>query len=163
MDRRCDERLYREQDDQKTLRHAREGGHPRALNMSRGVVDPRLRGDDASGEAEAEHVSTLRSASDDRLVELIRVSLAIWGVAATVDVEPDGGLRLTLDDGSGVRVGRAPEGIPFRWMVRVNNRERPASSVTGLLRVLRSTLDPEWRAGRARIVPLAIPAPIAAP
>ena len=128
--------------------------------MSRGVAGPRLRGDDASGEAEAGHVSTLRSATDDRLVELIRVSLAIWSVAARVDVEPEGGLQLTLDDGSGVRVGRAPEGIPFRWMVTTaEGRGRPASSVAGLLRVLRSTIDPAWRPSRARVVPLMPPVP----
>jgi len=93
---------------------------------------------------------------------LIRVSLAIWGVEATVDIEPEGDLRLTLANGDHVRVGRAPEGIPFRWMVTTSaGRERPASSVTGLLRVLRSTLDPDWRAGRARVVPLTVPATIA--
>ena len=103
-------------------------------------------------------MSEASAVTNAHLVVLIRVSLAIWGVSATVDVEPDGRLCLTLDDGSVVRIGRAPAGIPFRWMATTSaGRERPASSVTGLLRVLRSTLDPAWQPGRARIVPVTMP------
>lgn len=103
-------------------------------------------------------MSEASAVTNAHLVALIRVSLATWGVAATAHVEPDGRLCLTLDDGSLIRVGRAPAGIPFRWMVTTPaGRERPASSVTGLLRVLRSTLDPAWRPGRARIVPVTVP------
>jgi hypothetical protein len=90
-----------------------------------------------------------------RLLPLVRISLATWGLSATVDDDPGGALCVALDDGSWLRVGRAPPGIPFRWMVTTSTgRERPASSVTGLLRVLRSTLDPSWRPGRARIAVL---------
>ena len=95
---------------------------------------------------------------DAHLLALVRISLAMWGVAATVDVASDGRLNIAHDDGSSLAVGRAPAGIPFRWMVTTSaGRERPASSVTGLLRVLRSTLDPEWRPGRARVVGVMAP------
>lgn len=56
-------------------------------------------------------------------------------------------------EGGDIHITRAPPELPFRWLVRMaTGRERPASSVTGLLRVLRSTLDPSWRPGRARVV-----------
>ena len=93
------------------------------------------------------------SSLDASLLSLIRTSLALWRIGATIERSEDGSVLITLDDGSAVRVGRAPVGIPFRWMVNTSaGRERPASSVTGLLRVLRSSLDPEWRPGRARVV-----------
>jgi hypothetical protein len=102
--------------------------------------------------------------TDARVLALLRASLAVWKIDAALATEPDGRWRLSLATGGHVHVSRAPEGIPFRWMVTTPaGRERPASSVTGLLRVLRSTLDPDWRTGRARIVPLMVPATIATP
>jgi len=97
--------------------------------------------------------------TDARVLVVIRASLAVWKIDATVATETKGRWRLSLWNGAHVHVGRAPEGIPFRWMVAANGRERPASSVTGLLRVLRSTLDLDWRAGRARVVAMTFPAP----
>ena len=103
-------------------------------------------------------MSDASAVTNAHLVVLIRISLAMWATAAIADVEADGRLCLALDDGTRIRVGRAPAGIPFRWMVTTSaGRERPASSVTGLLRVLRSTLDPAWQPGRARIVPVTTP------
>ncbi|MEZ5817768.1 MAG: hypothetical protein R3D44_11865 [Hyphomicrobiaceae bacterium] len=97
--------------------------------------------------------------TDARMLGLIRASLAVWEIDAAVATEEDGRWRLSLVNGDRVVVGRAPAGIPFRWMVTsAAGRERPASSVTGLLRVLRSTIDPKWKPGRVRIVPLTPPA-----
>ena len=96
--------------------------------------------------------------TDEKLLALLRTSLALWKVDATIATRDDDSLLLTLDDDSRVSVGRAPAGIPFRWMVTTPaGRDRPASSVAGLLRVLRSTLDPSWRPGRARVVALTVP------
>jgi hypothetical protein len=97
-------------------------------------------------------------AIDAHVLRLIRASLAFWRIGATVESASDGGWRIVTDEGSALRIGRAPAEIPFRWLVvTAQGRERPASSVTGLLRVLRSTLDPDWRSGRARVVPLTPP------
>jgi hypothetical protein len=88
------------------------------------------------------------------------VSLATWRIAATVSTEPDGRWLIAPERAPALRVGRAPPGIPFRWLVTTAaGRERPASSVAGLLRILRSSLDPAWRPGRARIMPLTPPSP----
>ena len=91
------------------------------------------------------------------VLSLIRASLAVWQVPATIRAVADDVWLIAVDDGRAIHLGRAPDGIPFRWMVKGNGRERPASSVAGLLRVLRSTLDPEWRPARARIVGLSLP------
>jgi hypothetical protein len=100
------------------------------------------------------------SATDTRVARLIRVSLATWRIAATVTPEI-GNARVVctiiVDGASAIAIARAPPGIPFRWMVTSGERQRPASSVAGLLRVLRSTIDPDWRTGRARVVPLSLP------
>lgn len=98
-------------------------------------------------------------ATDREVLGLIRASLAMWNIGAAVTTEPDGRWLIAPETGASIRVGRAPPGIPFRWMIETaGGRKRPASSVAGLLRVLRSTLDPEWRPGRARIVSLTLPA-----
>ncbi len=101
-----------------------------------------------------------QTATAAHVLALIRASLAVWEVAATVGAEPDGRWLITPDDQPPAHVGRAPPAIPFRWLVTTAaGRERPASSVAGLLRILRSTLDPNWRPGRARVVSLTLPAP----
>lgn len=121
-------------------------------------MDPRLRGDDVRTRQEVGGEPSARSSTEGKLLDLIRASIALWQIGATVSSQADGTLLITLDDGTGVSVGRAPAGIPFRWMVTTpTGRERPASSITGLLRVLRSTLDADWRAGRARVVPVTLP------
>jgi hypothetical protein len=91
------------------------------------------------------------------VLSLIRASLALWEVPATVRAVADGAWLIVVDDGRSIYVQRASAGIPFRWMVEGSGRERPASSVAGLLRVLRAMLDPEWRPARARIVGLSLP------
>jgi hypothetical protein len=102
----------------------------------------------------------LEARTDAHVLSLVRVSLAAWRIAATVHTEPDGRWSITPDGEAPVRVGRAPPGIPFRWLLTTAaGRERPASSVAGLLRILRNTLDPTWRPGRARIVALTPPLP----
>jgi hypothetical protein len=97
-------------------------------------------------------------ATEAHVLRLIRASLALWRIGATVEAAAGGDWRVTTDGGDALRIGRAPAGIPFRWLlVTPEGRERPASSVAGLLRVLRSTLDPGWRPSRARIVSLTPP------
>ena len=98
-------------------------------------------------------------ATDAQVLRLMRASLALWRIGATIETAPEGGWRVITDAGGVVRIGRASPDIPFRWMIVTDtDRERPASSMTGLLRVLRSVLDPDWRPGRARVVSLTLPA-----
>lgn len=97
--------------------------------------------------------------TEAQVLRLMRASLAMWQIGATLDARSGGGWEVGTDDGRSLEIGRAPSGIPFRWLVTIDaGRERPASSVAGLLRILRSTLDPYWRSGRARIVALTLPA-----
>ena len=97
-------------------------------------------------------------ATDPHVLRLIRASLALWRIGATVGTATGDGWRIVTDEGADLHIGRAPPDIPFRWMITTaEGRERPASSVSGLLRVLRSTLDPGWRSGRVRIVALTPP------
>lgn len=99
-------------------------------------------------------------ATDACTLTLLRVSLATWGISATITSEADGRWLIKPDDQPPMRISRAPPDIPFRWLVTTAaGRERPASSVAGLLRVLRGALDPAWRPGRARVVPLTLPSP----
>jgi G3E family GTPase len=103
-------------------------------------------------------------AIDAHVLRLIRASLALWRIGAAVETAAGDGWRVMTDEGADLRTGRAPPGIPFRWMITTAaGRERPASSVTGLLRVLRSTLAPDWQSGRARIVTLTPPPDISSP
>lgn len=96
--------------------------------------------------------------TDACTLTLLRLSLATWGIAATITSEPDGRWLIKPDGQPAVRICRAPIDIPFRWLLTTGaGRERPASSVTGLLRILRSTLDPGWQPGRARVLPLTPP------
>jgi hypothetical protein len=99
-------------------------------------------------------------ATDAAVMALVRASLAVWGIDAAVSRAGDGAFAISLADGArtlGIR--RAPTGLPFRWLIALDSRERAASSVTGLLRVLHAALDPEWRPGRARISALSLGPP----
>ncbi|MGE0699191.1 MAG: hypothetical protein AB7O57_08870 [Hyphomicrobiaceae bacterium] len=100
-----------------------------------------------------------RAVTDARVAALVRASLALWRVDATLALAVDGSLTITAHELPVIVVSRAPPAIPFRWLISRGGRDRPASSVAGLLRVLRSTLDPSWRGGRARVVPLSPPLP----
>jgi hypothetical protein len=48
----------------------------------------------------------------------------------------------------------APADLPFRWMVGEGERTRGATSIAGLLRNVRASVDPHYRPVRLRIVPL---------
>ncbi|MDX2155042.1 MAG: hypothetical protein SFW09_00915 [Hyphomicrobiaceae bacterium] len=96
--------------------------------------------------------------TDAAVLNLLRASIAMWGLDATVARLQDGTIAIGHAGGE-LRIGRAPPALPFRWLVAIEGRQRAASSVTGLLRVVRSTLDPTWRPGRARIATLPPVAP----
>jgi hypothetical protein len=77
---------------------------------------------------------------DDSLLELLAQSLVAWRIAGSV--ERMGGAILVRAGASEIRVERAPENLPFRWMVSACGRKRGAISLVAVLRQLRAALDP---------------------
>lgn len=92
------------------------------------------------------------------LARLLASSLALWKRGGTVRRETSGAILVEVE-GHVARIARAAPGVPFRWAITVDGRERVAGSVNGLLRVLRSSLDPDFRPGRVRIAPIEIMPP----
>jgi hypothetical protein len=93
--------------------------------------------------------------TDTAVAVLVRTSLAVWGVDAEVKVSA--GALAVVSGTEVITIARAPSELPFRWIITHAGRERAASSVTGLLRVLRLALEPGYRPGRARIATLPPP------
>ena len=92
------------------------------------------------------------------LTRLLASSLALWKRSGTVRCDAGGGILVEIE-GHVVRIARAAPGVPFRWTITVDGRERVAGSVNGLLRVLRSSLDPDFRPSRVRIASIEIMPP----
>jgi hypothetical protein len=95
------------------------------------------------------------SATAERLHELLAASLPAWRVVGDVRCEADGGILVTAGERA-IRVTAAPAGVPFRWMVATAERTRGAASVVGVLRAVRSVIDPAYTPVRLRIAPSAI-------
>ncbi len=85
--------------------------------------------------------------------DLLAASLRAWHVAGTVAEGPDGALVVTAASAT-LRVTRAEKDLPFRWMVTRDGRTRGVTSIAGLMRAVRATVDPEHRPVRLRIAPL---------
>jgi hypothetical protein len=95
---------------------------------------------------------------ETRVEQLLRQSLAAWGVEG--EVARDGGGKLVLAAaGRELRVMRAEPGVPFRWMVEYGGRTRGVTSIAGLLRTVRAALDPGYRPARVRFAPMPLVAP----
>jgi hypothetical protein len=47
--------------------------------------------------------------------------------------------------------GQAQSDLPFRWLVTIDDRQRPAISIVAVLRQVREALDPGYRTGRVRV------------
>lgn len=89
---------------------------------------------------------------------LLQSSLALWQRSGSVRRGATGAIIVETDKHV-AQIIRAAPGVPFRWSINVDGRDRVASSVTGLLRVLRIGLDPDFRPGRVRIAPIEIVPP----
>jgi hypothetical protein len=94
----------------------------------------------------------------DHIRELLVQSLMAWRVAGEVCREADGTLLLTAGSNQ-LRIARASGDLPFRWMVTKDERTRGATSVAGLLRLVRAAVDPGHRAVRLSIAPLSFVPP----
>lgn len=78
-----------------------------------------------------------RALTPPELRDLLRDSLALWEVAARVEVTADGA---AVDDPA-VRVrSAAPAEHPVRWWLERGAQRRPCTSVLGLLRALRNAV-----------------------
>jgi hypothetical protein len=95
---------------------------------------------------------------ETRVEEVLRQSLAAWRVDGVVRLGTGGTLVLAVA-GRELRVMRAEAGMPFRWRLAEGERSRGIASVAGLLRAVRSVVDPGHRPARVRIAPSPIVPP----
>ena len=86
----------------------------------------------------------------DLVLRLIEQSLNAWRVLARASRGDDGAIAVT-GLGREVRIERAAAGLPFRYMVTVDGRQRPALSLVAVLRHTRAALDPGYAKSRVRI------------
>ena len=92
----------------------------------------------------------MSEAPNELVCELLAQSVAAWRVAGSVERAGDGALVIG-GNRKHIRIERAPPHLPFRWMVTVNGRKRPAISLVAVLRQVREALDPGYAAIRVRI------------
>ena len=95
----------------------------------------------------------MTAAASEPLCELLTQSLPAWRIAGDVRHASDGAV-LVGGERREILVRSAPPGQPFRWMVTVDDRERPAISVVAVLRQVREALDPGYATQRVRIAPV---------
>jgi hypothetical protein len=93
-----------------------------------------------------------------RTFRLLEESLRAWAIAGTVARDETGGIVVTAKD-ERLLVTQAPEGVPFRWVVKVDGRTRTATSVTGVLGIVRQAVDPSYQPLRVRIAPAPVVPP----
>ena len=77
-------------------------------------------------------------------------SIIAWRVLARASRGGDGAIVVT-GLGREVRIERAAAGQPFRYIVTVDGRQRPALSLVAVLRHTRAALDPGYTKTRVRI------------
>ena len=75
-----------------------------------------------------------------------------WRLTGSVRGTSDGAIVVTCGQHN-IRIEPAPSDLPFRWIVIVDSRSRPAISLVAVLRMVRAALDPGYAAMRARIAP----------
>ena len=92
----------------------------------------------------------MTAAPSDLLCELLTQSLLAWHVSGEVR-RTSGGAILVSGERHEILVKPAPPGLPFRWFVTVDDRERPAISIVAILRQVREALDPGCVTQRVRV------------
>jgi hypothetical protein len=90
------------------------------------------------------------TAATDLLYELLAQSLLAWRLPGEAR-HASGGAILVSGGCREILVKPAPAGLPFRWLVSVDDRERPAISIVAVLRQVREALDPGYMTRRVRI------------
>lgn len=89
-----------------------------------------------------------------RVERLVARSLVVWRVPGRVAQE-DGAI-VVASLGRSLRIARAAPDLPFRWLVTVDGRARPAVSVIAVLRQVRLALDPGYAKVRVHIAPMPV-------
>jgi hypothetical protein len=92
----------------------------------------------------------MTAAPSDLLCELLTRSLLAWRLAGQAR-RASGGAILVSGERREIVVKPAPSDLPFRWLVTIDDRERPAISIVAVLRQVREALDPGYRMGRVRV------------
>jgi hypothetical protein len=90
------------------------------------------------------------TAAADLLYELLAQSVLAWGIVAEARRGSDGVILISSERRE-ILVKPGPPGLPFRWLVTVDDRERPAISIVAVLRQVREALDPGYTTRRVRI------------
>jgi hypothetical protein len=86
----------------------------------------------------------------DLLCELLTQSLLAWRIIGEARREGSGAI-LVCGERREILVKPAPAGLPFRWLVTVEHRERPAISIVAVLRQVREALDPGYATRRVQV------------
>jgi hypothetical protein len=94
----------------------------------------------------------------NHVFRLLAESLTAWRVSGEIAQVRDGTLLLTVGDKQ-LSIARAAPDMPFPWIVLADGRSRGATSIAGLLRAVRATIDPGYRPVRLRIAPLPLASP----
>ena len=91
----------------------------------------------------------------DALVDLLEASIALWTVAPDVKVKIHGEHDvIVVTPQLTLTIARAPAGMPFRWVVKTDDRTRTAASIPGVLRIIRQHLSPTYEPLKVTIGPL---------
>ena len=92
------------------------------------------------------------SAASEHLHVLMTQSLVAWRLIGSVHGTDDGTILISCRKHN-IHIEPAPPDLPFRWIVTVDGRTRPAISLVAVLRRVRAALDPGYATMRARIAP----------
>jgi len=88
----------------------------------------------------------------EHLHALMTQSLVAWRLIGSVHGTNDGAILVSCQNHN-IRIEPALPDLPFRWIVTVDGRTRPAISLVAVLRQVRMALDPGYATMRARIAP----------
>jgi hypothetical protein len=92
------------------------------------------------------------SATSEHLYELMTQSLLAWRLTGSVRGTSDGAILVSCQEHN-IRIEPTASDLPFRWIVTIDNRSRRAISLVGVLRQVRTVLDPGYAMTRALIAP----------
>jgi hypothetical protein len=92
----------------------------------------------------------MTAAPSDLLCELLTQSLLAWQLGGQAR-RASGGAILISCKRCELLIKPAPSDLPFRWLVTIDDRERPAISIVAVLRQVREALDPGYATRRVRV------------